>query len=104
MACALLLRDSATAASSKRRESCRAYPVISVTLVLHLHVTGQQSIFVMARCDFSARQKVETHAAKFIETSLKELRLRARELLGFLGSAACIRGAAGGPTPVGRYS
>jgi hypothetical protein len=73
MARALLLRDSATAASSKRRESCRSYSVIGVTPVLHLHVTGRQSIFNMARCDFCARQKAETDAAYLIETSLKEL-------------------------------
>ena len=76
MARALLLRDSATAASSKRRGSCRAYSVICIALVLHLHVTGHQSIFIMARCDFYARQKADTNAVKFIETSLKELRLR----------------------------
>ena len=70
MARALLLPDSAAAASSKRGESCRTYSVISITVVLHLHVTGHQSIFVMARCDFYARQKVETNAVKFIETSL----------------------------------
>jgi hypothetical protein len=63
MARALLLRDSATAASSKRRESCRAYSVIRAVLVLHLHVTGYQSIFIMARCDFYVRQRVNTKAS-----------------------------------------
>ena len=76
MARALLLRDSETAASSQRCGSCGAHSVIGIALVLHLHITGHQSIFIMARCDFYARQKVETNAAKFIETSLKELRLR----------------------------
>jgi hypothetical protein len=56
MARALLLRDSATAASSKRRESCRAYSVMRAVLVLHLHVTGYQSIFIMARCDFYSEE------------------------------------------------
>ena len=32
---------------------------VDSSLVLHLHVTGDQSIFVMARCDFCARQKAE---------------------------------------------
>ena len=76
MARALLLPDSAAAASSKRGESCRTYSVISTTVVLHLHVTGHQSIFVMAQCDFYARQEAETNAARFIETSLEKLRLR----------------------------
>jgi hypothetical protein len=70
MARASLLRDSATAAS-KRCESCRAYSVIGITLVLHPHGTGHQSIFIMARCEFYARHKVETNATESIGTPIR---------------------------------